>query len=434
MTHLVATGLDALPGPTVVVLGGGFAGITLIQKLAKQPVKVLLIDQNNFHTFQPLLYQVATGSLAPDNIGFPYRRKIAKIPNVAFRKAVVQSVDTQEQHIHTDQGIFAYDYLVVATGSKTNFFGNEALERNSLQLKSIAQALDIRSDFLQEFEDALYLQDDDRRSALNFVIVGGGPTGVEVAGALAEIRKNILAEEYKEVDAETMQITLIEAGPRVLASFSEKSSHVAQDYLRSMGVQLRLGQRVLDYDGEMLTLSTGESLRSRTVIWSAGVMGAAVSGLPANVYTRANRLSVNDFLQVDGVSNVFAVGDVAFVGANGHPMVAPVAIQQAEVLAKNLLLLASNAAPAHPFRYRDQGNLATIGRNKAVVEVGKLRFQGLVAWYLWMAVHLVSLIGFKNRLVVLFNWAMKYFSHKNIIRLIVRPPSHSAARSGKASK
>jgi NADH dehydrogenase len=231
-----------------------------------------------------------------------------------------------------------------------------------------------------------------------------------------------------------MQITLIEAGPRVLASFSEKSSHVAQDYLRSMGVQLRLGQRVLDYDGEMLTLSTGESLRSRTVIWSAGVMGAAVSGLPANVYTRANRLSVNDFLQVDGVSNVFAVGDVAFVGANGHPMVAPVAIQQAEVLAKNLLLLAAHAAPAHPFRYRDQGNLATIGRNKAVVEVGKLRFQGLVAWYLWMAVHLVSLIGFKNRLVVLFNWAMKYFSHKNIIRLIVRPPSHSAARSGKASK
>jgi NADH dehydrogenase len=405
-----------------VVLGGGFAGITLIQKLAKQPVKVLLIDQNNFHTFQPLLYQVATGSLAPDNIGFPYRRKIAKIPNVAFRKAVVQSVDTQVQHIHTDQGIFAYDYLVVATGSKTNFFGNEALERNSLQLKSISQALDIRSDFLQEFEDALYLQDDDRRSALNFVIVGGGPTGVEVAGALAEIRKNILAEEYKEVDAETMQITLIEAGPRVLASFSEKSSHVAQDYLRSMGVQLRLGQRVLDYDGEMLTLSTGESLRSRTVIWSAGVMGAAVPGLPENAYTRANRLSVNDFLQVD------------CVGPSGHPMVAPVAIQQAEVLAKNLLLLASNAAPAHPFRFVDKGNMATIGRNKAVVEVGKLRFQGLVAWYLWMVVHLVSLIGFKNRLVVLFNWAMKYFSHKNIIRLIVRPPSHSTARSGKASK
>ena len=424
MSPYVSTGLDGLPGPTIVILGGGFAGITLVQKLARQAVKVLLIDQNNFHTFQPLLYQVATGSLAPDNIGFPFRRKIAKMPNVAFRKAQVLSVNTDAKNVATDQGVFQYDYLVVATGSQTNFFGNAALEKNSLQLKSISQALDIRSDFLQEFEDALYLQDDDRQSALNFIIVGGGPTGVEVAGALAEIRQNILRVEYKEVDASLMQITLIESGPRVLASFSPKSSDVAQNYLASMGVQLRLGQRVLDYDGDVVKLSTGESLRSRTVIWSAGVKGSAVPGLPAVSYTGNNRLQVDEFLRVQGVSDVFAVGDVASVGAKGHPMVAPVAIQQAELLAQNVLKMVQNNVEWRPFSYVDKGNMATIGRNKAVVEVGRLRFQGLVAWYIWMAVHLVSLIGFKNRLVVLFNWGMKYFSHKNIIRLIVRPPSH----------
>ena len=423
MTHaLVSTGLDHLPFPTVVIIGGGFAGITLVQKLVHKPLKVILIDRNNFHTFQPLLYQVATGSLAPDNIGFPFRRKISNMSNVAFRKAEVESIDPQEKTVITSKGVFSYDYLVLATGSKTNFYGNSQLEKNAMQLKSISQALDIRSAFLQEFENAMYLQDNERMAALNFVVVGGGPTGVEVSGALAEIRKNILTQEYKEVGVQQMHITLIEAGPRVLSGFSEKSSEVATEYLEEMGVRVMVNHRVKKYNGEKLVLEDGSELLTKTVIWSAGVMGGAVEGFPKETYTKNNRLSTDAYLRVKGVQDIFAMGDVASVDTEptGHPMIAPVAIQQAHWLSLYFQSLVQSQS-IEPFVFHDKGSMATIGRNKAVVEFGPLRFQGLVAWYIWMFVHLVSLIGFKNRLVVLFHWAMKYFSYKNVIHLIVRP-------------
>lgn len=425
MAHPDKSYFDSLTYPKVAIIGGGFAGLTLVKLFENQPFKVTLYDKNNFHTFQPLLYQVATGSLAPDNIAYPFRRKIAEMKNVNFRQAELLEIKPETKEIVTNKGTFDFDYLIVATGSKTNFFGNENLAKWAMQLKSVSQALDIRSDFLQEFEEAIYLTDEHKRKqVLNFVVVGGGPTGVEVSGALAEIRKNILATEYKEVDADLMQISLIQAGPRLLEGFSEKSSRDAKDFLEKMGVHVLLDTRVENYDGQTLYLGDGITLATETVIWSAGVMGAALPGLSSEAIGRGNRYVVNEFNQVKGYDSLYAIGDVALMQCaaypNGHPQVAPVAIQQAELLVKNLLRLNKNEA-LKPFTYKDKGSMATIGRYKAVVDIGKLHLNGTIAWFVWMFVHLMSIVGFKNRIVVLVNWAMKYFSYRNVIRLIIRP-------------
>jgi NADH dehydrogenase len=416
---------DALPYPQVVVVGGGFAGIELIKRLEGAPYKVLLLDRNNHHCFQPLLYQVATASLSADSIAHPFRRTVAPMPNVAFRMAGVTAVKTAEKRVVTDHGEFPYDILVLATGSTTNFFGNAQLERESMQLKSIGQALDIRSDFLQDFEAALYAQDEaGQRRCLNFTIVGGGPTGVELAGALAEIRRTVLKREYRELDSDRMQIWLVDSNERVLKNFSEQASASALQYLQDMGVNVKFGARVTGYDGDVVTFQDGSVMDSNTLIWAAGVKGVTLPGLEAAEVPKANRYNVDRFNQVQGLPDVFALGDVALMAEGkwerGHPQVATVAIQQGRLLADNLIRRSEGRA-MKPFTYTDKGSMATIGRYKAVVDVGRLHWGGFLAWLLWMFVHLMALVGFRNRFQVLMAWAWKYLSWKNTIRLIIRP-------------
>lgn len=419
------TAFDALPYPTVVVVGGGFAGLELIKRLAGKPYKVILLDKNNYHCFQPLLYQVATGSLGADNIAHPFRRTVGPMPNVIYRMAEVQHIDAANNSVDTNHGSFTYDHLVLATGTVTNFFGNQRIAHEAMQLKSINQALDIRSDFLQEFEAAIYLEDEHaQRQRLNFVIVGGGPSGVELAGALAEIRKTILKHEYREVENQRMQIHLVDSGDEVLGSFSAKSQQIALKFLHELGVHVQFRTRVTGYDGETITFQDGSTMQSSTVIWTAGVKGAPVPGLEPSVEARAVRYRVDRFNRVEGTSNIYAIGDIALDTGDpdhpkGHPQVAPTAIQQAKALAANLLR--KPGEQWSPFKYRDKGSMATIGRYKAVVDIGKLKFGGPVAWFLWLFVHLMSIVGFRSRVMVLTHWAWKYLSWKNTIRLIIRP-------------
>jgi NADH dehydrogenase len=416
---------DALPYPTVVVVGGGFAGLELIKRLAGKPFKVILLDKNNYHCFQPLLYQVATGSLGADNIAHPFRRTVGPMPNVIYRMGEVLRVLPEENCVETDHGRVAYDHLVLATGTVTNFFGNQRIAHEAMQLKSIGQALDIRSDFLQEFEAAVYLEDEHKqRQRLNFVVVGGGPSGVELAGALAEIRKTILKHEFREVDNRRMQIHLVDSGNEVLGNFSPTAQQRALKYLQELGVTVEFGARVTGYDGDTIHFQDGRSLHSTTVIWTAGVKGAPVQGLEGALEERPARYRVDAFNRVEGTRNIYAVGDIALDTSDpkypkGHPQVAPTAIQQAKGLAANLLRKPDTEWK--PFKYRDKGSMATIGRYKAVVDLGKLKFGGPVAWFTWLFVHLMSIVGFRSRVMVLTHWAWKYLSWKNTIRLIIRP-------------
>ena len=415
---------DRLTYPTVIVVGGGFAGLEVVQRLAGKPFKVLLLDRQNHHCFQPLLYQVATASLSADSIAHPFRRTVAPMPNVAFRMTNVIGVRPAENVVVTDHGDQHYDILIIATGSTTNFFGNKQVEDQAMQLKSISQALDIRSDFLQDFEAALYLSDEaHQRRQLNFVIVGGGPTGVELAGAMAEIRKTVLKNEYLELDSSQMMIHLIDSGDRLLKAFSEKSSAKALRYLQGMGVKVNFGARVTGFDGDRVTFLDGTSMETNTVIWAAGVRGVCLPGLEQGFHPQGNRFNVDAFNKVEGTTNVYAIGDVALMTSDpawpkGHPQVAPAAMQQAHHLVKNLLRAEKERSP---FSYFDKGSMATIGRYKAVLDVRSLHLGGAIAWFGWIFVHVMSLVSFRNRVMVLFNWAWKYMSWKNTIRLIIRP-------------
>ncbi len=416
---------DDLTFPTVVVVGGGFAGLELIKGLEGRPYKVMLLDKHNHHCFQPLLYQVATASLSADSIAHPFRRTVAPMPNVAFRMTKVTAVDPARKVVVTDHGDFPYDMLVLATGSETNFFGLKDLEREAMQLKSIGQALDIRSDFLQDFEAALYQQDEHmQKRQLNFTIVGAGPTGVELAGALSEIRNTVLKREYRELESDRMRIVLIDSNDRVLKNFSEKSSASALTYLQDMGVEVMFNARVVSYDGERITFKDGSTMDSSTVIWAAGVKGTLIPGLEAAVEPRANRYTVDRFNQLQGIPDVYALGDVALMQegewVQGHPQVAPAAIQQAALLVQNLVRRSEGQAMKE-FSYVDKGSMATIGRFKAVVDAGHFHVGGWIAWLGWMFVHLMALVGYRNRLQVLMGWAWKYLSWKNTIRLIIRP-------------
>ncbi|MCB0692632.1 MAG: NAD(P)/FAD-dependent oxidoreductase [Lewinellaceae bacterium] len=428
MKTLAKKVFESLPYPRVVIVGGGFAGLSLVRRLANKPFKVTLVDKNNFHTFQPLLYQVATASLTPDSIAYPFRKMIGPMDNVIFRMAKVESVDWEAKELVTSVGRLPYDILVLATGSTTNFFGNRDMAAKAMQLKTVGQALDIRSDFLQNFERAVALSDtnqtDEQRKVLHFVIVGGGPTGVEVAGALAEIKNKILTSEYREVDPQQMDITVIDAGPRLLFGMSEESSARAKQYLEKLGVGILLDTQVQGYDGETVRLSNGQEIETETVIWAAGVKGNPIPGLKEEAYLPNGRVLVDEYNTIQGHEYVFALGDMAQMVTEaypkGHPMMAQPAMQQADHFAKNLLRLSRKKQPL-PFSYRDKGSMATIGRHRAVAEIGNLKLGGGLAWYVWMGVHILFLIGFRNRMAVLFNWAVKYFSYSNTIRLIVRP-------------
>lgn len=416
---------DGLPYPKVLVVGGGFAGLEVVQGLAHKPYKVMLLDKQNHHCFQPLLYQVATASLGADSIAHPFRRTIGPTPNVAFRMAEVERIVPEEKCVETNVGRFDYDILILALGSTTNFFGDKQLSEVAMQLKSISQALDIRSDFLQEFERSMVLQDEAAlRRCLNFVIVGAGPTGVELAGALAEIRRTVLMQEYREMNSELMRIVLIDSNDRVLLSFSEASSRHAERYLKELGVELKLGVRVTGGDEDRITLSDGSVLDTNTVIWAAGVKGALIPGLEPAVNARASRYVVDRSNAVKGFPDVYALGDIALMVEeaypNGHPQVATVAVQQGRHLVKNLLRRAEGGT-LEAFVYKDKGSMAVIGRGRAVVQVWGRNFHGTFAWLLWMLVHVVQLVGFRNRMMVLFSWGWKYLSWKNTIRLIIRP-------------
>lgn len=417
-----------MKAPHLVVIGGGFAGLELIKKLNKKPIKVTVLDKNNYFNFQPLMYQVASGGLGPDAIAYPLRKLIGRMPNVAFRMAEVKQIDPARNEVITNIGSFHYDYLCIATGAQTNFFGNTELEKHSMQLKSIPDALDLRSDILQEFEKALSeSKTGDIDRILNFVVVGGGPTGVETSGSLAEIKKNVLPADYKELDASKMQVHLIEAAPRLLAAMSEISSKKAKQFLEELGVRVQLNTAVQSYDAATgnLTLSNGEVLKTDTIIWSAGVKGKTITGIPESVIARGNRYKVDAYNRIEGLSNVFAIGDIAYMTSdkdypNGHPMVGTVAQQQGVMLGKNLLALVQNK-PLKPYTYLNLGSMATIGRHKAVFEIFGVKMQGYIAWLGWMFLHLMLLVGFRNRLVVLVNWMWNYFSYQRAIRIITRP-------------
>ncbi len=419
---------QSMQAPHLIIIGGGFAGLELIKKLNNKPIKVTVLDKNNYFNFQPLMYQVASGGLGPDAIAYPLRKIIGNMPNVAFRMAEVLEVDTVSNLVKTNIGDFNYDYLCIATGAQTNFFGNTELEKYCMQLKSIPDALDLRSDILQEFEKALsQSKTGDIERFLNFVVVGAGPTGVETAGALAEIKKNVIPADYREIDASKMQVHLIEAAPRVLAAMSEISSKKAQQFLEELGVQVQVATSVQSYDVETgnLSLNNGQIIKTDTVIWSAGVKGKTIPGIQASLIVRGNRYKVDAYNRIETLNNVFAIGDIAYMDSdkaypNGHPMVATVAQQQGVLLGKNILKIISNQAPK-PYTYLNLGSMATIGRNKAVFEIFGIKMQGYIAWLGWMFIHLMLLVGFRNRLVVFLNWMWNYISYQRAIRIITRP-------------
>ncbi|MEO0046262.1 MAG: hypothetical protein RL705_1453 [Bacteroidota bacterium] len=412
--------------PRIVIIGGGFAGIALAKKLRNKNVQVVLLDKHNYHTFQPLLYQVATGGLEAGSIAYPIRKVIQEYKDFYFRMTSVKEIDTTEQKVISEIGDLHYDYLVIATGSKTNYFGNKEIERNSMSMKTIPQSLNIRSLILENFEQAVLLKDETERNLLiNFVLVGAGPTGVELAGALAEMKKAILQKEYPDLDISKMGINLIQSGDRILNTMSEKSSVEAEKFLTDLGVKVWKNIRVTNYDGRTITTNTDLTFETATVIWTAGVQGAAVKGLNAEALVeRVERIRVNEFNQVKGYDNIFAIGDIASMESpqfpQGHPMMAQPALQQGKLLGENLVQLISGRIMT-PFEYNDKGSMATIGRNLAVVDLPHYHFSGIFAWFVWMFVHLFSLIGFKNKAVVFTNWVYNYIRFDSEGRLIVRP-------------
>ncbi len=412
--------------PRVVVIGGGFAGVQLVKTLANKNLQIVLIDKHNYHTFQPLLYQVSSSGLEPDSIAYPLRKIIKKHKTSFFRLAEVHQILPNQKRIQTSIGDLSYDYLVIATGTKTNFFGNTTIEAHSMPMKSVPQALNIRSLILQNFEKAAIANSKEEREAfLNFIIVGGGPTGVELAGAIAELKNNILPRDYRDLNTQDMNIHLLEGAQRVLPPMSEHASKKAEKFLTDLGVKVHCNTFVESYDGRQVTTNTKLKFSSETLIWAAGVTGAPILGLDANtLLKRTNRYKVNRFNQIDGYDSIFALGDIASMSTeaypNGHPQVAQPAIQQGRLLGKNLLKLINNQ-PMKPFVYNDKGSMATIGRNKAVVDLKHFKFGGFFAWFIWMFIHLMSLVGFRNRVIVFFNWTYNYINFDKAARLIIRP-------------
>lgn len=410
--------------PRVVIVGGGFGGIELAKRLKNKEVEVLMLDRHNYHTFQPLLYQVATGGLEADSIAFPLRKIFKDQKNYTFRVTEVDRIDPELKKLQTTIGEIDYDYLVIATGSDTNFFGQKEIEHFSMPMKTIPEALNLRSMILQNLEEALIETDPlIKSSLLNFVVVGGGPTGVELSGALAELKNHVLPKDYPELNINDIKVYLIEGSTEVLGAMSEQASSKAKLFLQKLGVQVLTNLRVESYDGKLIKLSKGQAIDTKNVLWSAGVKGAILDGLPPEAITRGNRILVDEFNRVHTLSDIFAIGDVAaFITdekPNGLPGVAPVAIQQGKMLAKNLISFINNERP-EPFQYFDKGSMATVGRNLAVVDIGKIRFQGVFAWFVWMFVHLMSLVGFRNKVVTFVNWVWSYFSYDRGTRLIIR--------------
>ncbi|MBA3663316.1 MAG: NAD(P)/FAD-dependent oxidoreductase [Bacteroidetes bacterium] len=408
----------------LVIIGAGFAGLRLARALKNKGLEIWLIDKNNYHQFPPLLYQVATSGIEPSSIAFPLRKIFQSKKNIHIRCGEVDGIDTESKTVNTSVGSIKYDYLVIATGATTNFFGNNLIEQHAMPMKSVSEALYVRNKILQNFENALISEDETRKALLNIVVVGGGPTGVEISGALAEMKKHILPKDYPEIDFKSMNIYLVEAGQKTLAAFSEKSSVKSKEYLEKLGVVVHTGTQVVSYDGTEAELSTGKKILTKNLIWAAGIKGNTLAGLPPTTIARGNRITVNRFNQVTGFDDVFAIGDIAFMTTdkypNGHPQVATVANMQADTLSKNIMHLLEGK-PMTPFEYKDRGSMATVGRGLAVVDLPFAKFQGFFAWLFWMFLHLMLILGVKNKLFVFVNWLWNYFTFDQSLRLIIKP-------------
>jgi NADH dehydrogenase len=410
--------------PRVVIVGGGFGGLQLAKRLNTNEFQVVLIDKHNYHTFQPLLYQVATAGLEPDSIAYPLRKIFKDKHNFYFRMTEVLEIKAKKKSVATSIGELNYDHLVLATGTVTNFFGNDAIASKAMSMKSVPEALDIRSLLLQNFEAALLTDDlKERESLMNVVIVGAGPTGVELAGAIAELKAHVLPADYPDLDFRRMSIHLVEGMDRVLPPMSKKSSAKAEKYLAELGVHVWLKTMVQSYDGKTIT-TNGKPMLTRTLIWAAGVECKPPIGLAAAEMQKGKRLVVDRYNKVTGLEDIYAIGDLAYMETPkfplGHPQVAQPAIQQGKLLASNLLKMKKGDKPT-PFEYNDLGSMATIGRTRAVADLPQFKTQGAFAWLIWMFVHLMALVGFRNKVVVFFNWTYNFFNYNRDIRLIIRP-------------
>ena len=412
----------------MIIIGGGFAGIRLARKLNNKPgFEVLLLDKYNYHQFQPLFYQVATAALDASNISFPLRKVFQKSKNVRIRIEELKRVVPAENKIITETEELHYDLLVLATGADTNFFGNQKIATNAFPMKSTVEALQLRHRLIQNFEDALITKDPaEMERLLNLVIVGGGPTGVEVAGALAEMKRYVLPKDYPEIDFSRMNIYLLEGGDRTLATMSQKSSDDTCGYLSKLGVTIMTKSLVKDYDGKQVFLADGKTIPTNTVIWAAGIKGNVPEGIDKALVVRGNRIKVDRYNRVEGFENIYALGDLAHMETpnypQGHPQVASVAIAQADNVAANLIRKERKSREFFEFEYHDKGSMATVGRNLAVVDIPKpkLHFRGMIAWFIWMGLHLFLILGVKNRILVFINWVYSYFTYDQSLRLIFK--------------
>jgi NADH dehydrogenase len=407
----------------VIVIGGGFAGVQLIKKLDESLFEVLLIDKINHHQFQPLFYQVATSQLEPASISFPLRNIFKRKPNIQIRLTEVLSIRQYQNEIETTIGNFNYDYLIIGIGCKTNFFGNEEISKHAFTLKTTYDAISIRNHIIENFETMISANAEDKEELQNLVIVGAGPTGVELAGAFAEIKNHILPKDYPNIDFSQFKITLIEGSKHTLNNMSMLAKTASQRYLEKMGVHILTQTFVKKYNGHILELSTGQTMRSTTVIWAAGVIGNTLKGLPEECLAPGNRIKVNRINQVNGTQNIFAIGDIASMETpkypKGHPQVANVAINQAKNLASNLKK-SLKGIKGKEFEYLDLGSMATIGRNKAVVDLPFFKFKGYFAWLIWMFLHLMLILSVRNKLIIFINWAWAYLTKDTSLRLILK--------------
>jgi NADH dehydrogenase len=404
----------------IVVIGAGFAGLTFIEKMLRSNYQLVLIDKNNYHQFQPLFYQVAMSGLEPSSIAFPLRKAFQGKKNLFIRIAEILHIDTDSKRLESSLGHINYDFLVVATGATTNYFGNNKLAEKTYGLKTVSEALALRNAILIDYEEAVITRNYQKRQGLiDIVIVGGGPTGVELAGALAEMRAHILPKDYHELDNKEVDIYLIQSGPQLLKGMSEKASKAAEKYLKKLGVFVMLNTRVTDYDGEYVTTKEGHKIQTEKVIWAAGIRANTLKGIEQNEKCYGDRYRVDRFHKLLGFEDIYVIGDSAYMETekypHGHPQVAQTAIQQGKNLAHNFY-----GKSPRPFEYKDKGSMATIGRNKAVVDLPRFGFTGFPAWLVWLFVHLFALIGVKNRLFVFINWVWNYFTYDQSLRIILK--------------
>jgi NADH dehydrogenase len=412
----------------VVIVGAGFGGLKLARKLNNKPgFEVILVDRFNYHQFQPLFYQVATAGLDASNISFPLRKVFQKSSNVRIRMNELKEIQPSANKIITDAEEIQYDVLVLATGADTNFFGNARIAQCAFPMKSTVGALQLRYQLLHNLEESLTIKNEaELQRRMNIVIVGGGPTGVELAGALAEMKRYILPKEYPELDFSKMNIYLLEGGPKTLATMSERSSQQSRQYLEKLGVKVMINTVVKDYDGRQVTLQEGEAIGAHTVIWAAGVKGNVPEGVDKNLIVRGNRIKTDRQNRVLGYNNIYAIGDLAYMETpkypRGHPQLAAAAIQQGELLADNLKRIERHSRELYDFEYYDKGTMATVGRNLAVCDIPKpkLHFGGFLAWLIWMGLHLMLILGVKNRFFVFSNWLYNYFTYDQNLRLIFK--------------